>query len=203
MQMEFVAGVSHELCTPLAVINSAAENLVDGVVDDPVQMREYGGMIRDQGRRLERLVDQVLLFAAGKFGRSGYDLRSVEIGPLVALSLAAAEPMLREAGFAVEQEIDENLPRVVADPAAVGSCIDNLVTNAVKYGGATRWIAVRARAAAAGKPSGVEISIEDKGIGISPSEAALVRRRLCSSLFTGCRQCGKGRFAAWDWGCIW
>ena len=34
LQMEFVAGVSHELCTPLAVINSAAENIVDGVVKD-------------------------------------------------------------------------------------------------------------------------------------------------------------------------
>ncbi len=49
LQMEFVAGVSHELCTPLAVINSAAENLVDGVVDNSEQMREYGGLNRGQG----------------------------------------------------------------------------------------------------------------------------------------------------------
>ena len=62
LQMEFVAGVSHELCTPLAVINSAAENIVDGVVEGQEQVREYGTMIREQGRRLERLVDEVLLF---------------------------------------------------------------------------------------------------------------------------------------------
>ncbi len=69
LQMEFVAGVSHELCTPLAIINSAAENLVDGVVDNPNQMGEYGGLIRDQGRRLERLVDEVLMFASGRPAR--------------------------------------------------------------------------------------------------------------------------------------
>src|SRR5207245_11223524 len=79
LQMEFVAGVSHELCTPLAVINSAAENIVDGVVEGPAQVQEYGTMIREQGRRLERLVDEVLLFAAGGFGKSGYDLRPTEV----------------------------------------------------------------------------------------------------------------------------
>src|SRR5262249_4341171 len=51
LQMEFVAGVSHELCAPLAVIHSAAENLADGIVDDARQIREYGGMIRDQSHR--------------------------------------------------------------------------------------------------------------------------------------------------------
>jgi signal transduction histidine kinase len=171
MQMEFVAGVSHELCTPLAVINSAAENLADGVVDDPAQMRQYGGMIRDQGRRLERLVDEVLLFAAGKSERPGFDLQTVEIVPLVARSLAIAEPMLHEAGFAVEREMGANLPSVVADPAAVGTCVENLVSNAIKYAGANRWIAIRARATTRGTQPEVEISVEDKGIGISPADA--------------------------------
>ena len=174
MQMEFVAGVSHELCTPLAVINSAAENLADGVVDDPAQMRQYGGMIRDQGRRLERLVDEVLSFAAGQSERPGYDLRPVEIGSLVARTLVLAEPLLREAGFAVEREISPNLPVVAADPAAVGTCIENLINNAVKYAGANRWIAIRVQAAAQGARPEVEISVEDKGIGISPADAAHV-----------------------------
>jgi signal transduction histidine kinase len=51
MRLEFVVVASHELCTPMAVINSAAENLADGMVDDPAQMRQCSGMIRDQGRR--------------------------------------------------------------------------------------------------------------------------------------------------------
>jgi signal transduction histidine kinase len=170
LQMEFVAGVSHELCTPLAVINSAAENLADGVVDDPRQLQEYGAMIRDQGHRLERLVDEVLLFAAGRFGRSGYDLRPVEVGPIVAESLQVSESMLRDAGFTVEKEIGPDLPFVVADPTALGKCIENLVSNAMKYAGPSKWIAVRARLASNSRKPEVQIVVEDKGIGIPSAD---------------------------------
>ena len=169
-QMEFVAGVSHELCTPLAIINSAAENLADGVVDGPAQVGEYGSLIRDQGRRLEHLVDEVLLFASGRRERPDYGLRPIEIAPIVAQSLVQSEPMLRDAGFSVEKEISANLPLVVADPAAILTCLENLVSNAMKYGGTNRWVAVRARVAAANPRPEVQISVEDKGIGISSGD---------------------------------
>jgi signal transduction histidine kinase len=166
VQMEFVTGVSHELCTPLAVINSAAENLADGVVDNPSQMQAYGGMIRDQSRRLERLVDQVLLFAAQRAGRSGFELRPIEIAETLTQSLMLSEPMLRDAGFDVEKEIGADLPMVLADPAAIGKCMENLFSNAMKYASANRWIAVRARMVATMPNPEVQVSVEDKGIGI-------------------------------------
>jgi signal transduction histidine kinase len=169
LQMEFVAGVSHELCTPLAVINSAVENLADGVVDNPGQIREYAEILRDQGGRLERLLDQVLLFASDKFGRSEFALRRIEVGPIVAQSLATSEPMLRDAGFVVEKEIAEDLPPVVADPAAVNSCMENLISNAMKYAGEKQWLEVRASAVNANSQAEVQVSVEDKGIGI-PAE---------------------------------
>ena len=174
LQMQFVSGVSHELCTPLAVINSAAENLHDGVVEDSQQVREYGGMIRDQGRRLERMVDEVLLFAAGKFDRAGIELAPVELAGIVKQSLEVAEPMLRAAGFAVEKEISLDLPIVVADPGAVSKCVENLVSNAVKYAGDKRWVAVRARVAEAERQPEVQISVEDRGIGIPAAELATI-----------------------------
>jgi signal transduction histidine kinase len=166
-QMEFVAGVSHELCTPLAVINSAAENLMDGVVEGDSDVKEYGGMIRDQGRRLEHLVDEVLQFAAGRAELTGYELRPVEIGSVVASSLALAEPILQDAGFIVERECADSLPVVLADAAAVSMCLENLISNAVKYAGANRWIRVRAEAVSPFHQPEVQISVADKGTGIS------------------------------------
>jgi signal transduction histidine kinase len=170
MQMEFVAGVSHELCTPLAVINSAAENLADGVVDSPEQMQEYGGLIRGQGRRLERLVDGVLLFTAGRFGLSGYETSPVDVAAVIEQSLAMAEPALRDAGFTVEKEIAPGLPPVLADPSAVLNCIENLVSNAIKYSNARRWVAIRARAASAASKPELQIAVEDKGVGIPSAD---------------------------------
>ena len=170
LQMEFVAGVSHELCTPLAVINSAAENIVDGVVEGPAQVQEYGAMIREQGRRLERLVDEVLLFAAGRFGKSGYDLRPMEIAPLLEQTLAGSETMLRDAGFTFDKAIDPELPFVVADAEALSKCVENLVSNAMKYSGENRWIRLRASYSARGASPEVRISVEDKGMGISAAD---------------------------------
>jgi len=170
LQMEFVAGVSHELCTPLAVINSAAENIVDGVVEGAVQVQEYGTIIREQGRRLERLVDEVLLFAAGRVGRLGYDLRPTEVVPILEQSLSASEAMLRDEGFIFHKEISPELPFVVADPEALGKCVENLISNAMKYSGQNRWVALRAGCASNQGPPEVQISVEDKGIGISPAD---------------------------------
>lgn len=170
LQMEFVAGVSHELCTPLAVINSAAENIVDGVVEGAAQVQQYGAMIREQGRRLERLVDEVLLFAAGRFGRSGYDLRPTEVVPILEQSLAASEAMLRDAGFTFQKEISPQLPFVIADSEGLSKCVENLVSNAMKYSGENRWVALRAVCATRQGLPEVQISVEDRGIGISPAD---------------------------------
>ncbi len=174
MQMEFVAGVSHELCTPLAVINTAAENLADGVVENTEQMQEYGGLIRAQGRRLGRLVDEVLLFTAGRFGLSGYDLEPVEVAPIITQSLSTSEANLQDAGFTVEKEISDKLPPIVADPSAVVTCIENVVSNAIKYSNSRKWIAIRAYEATADSKPEVRISVEDKGIGISSADLAHV-----------------------------
>ncbi len=172
MQMEFVAGVSHELCTPLAVINTAAENLADGIVENAEQMQEYGSLIRAQGRRLGRLVDEVLLFTAGRFGLSGYDLEPVEVAPIVTQSLTTLGTNLHDAGFTVSKEIDDKLPPIVADPSAVITCIENLVSNAVKYSNSSKWIAIRAYEASANSKPEVRIGVEDKGIGISSADLA-------------------------------
>ena len=57
-----------QLRTPLAVICSAAENLADGVIDHRDQIKRYGGLIRDEGRRLTGMVEQVLEFAGAQWG---------------------------------------------------------------------------------------------------------------------------------------
>ena len=62
-QIEFVAGITHELRTPLAVIRSAGENIADGLISDKTQLQKYGEVIRDEGRRLTDSVEQALQFA--------------------------------------------------------------------------------------------------------------------------------------------
>ena len=59
-QIEFVAGVTHELNTPLTAIRSAGQNLAAGVVAEPGQVKRYGDLIESEGRRLSDMVGQAL-----------------------------------------------------------------------------------------------------------------------------------------------
>jgi signal transduction histidine kinase len=170
LRAEFVASVSHELGTPLAVIKSAAENLMDGVIESPQKVQEYGAMIRDQGNRLERLVDQALAVSAGRSYPSQFELRAVEIAPIIEKSLQESEQMLREAGFSVRTEISEGLPVVIADPDAATKCIENLLGNAVKYAGEKQHVSIRACSAADTTSQEVRVSVEDDGIGIAAED---------------------------------
>jgi two-component system phosphate regulon sensor histidine kinase PhoR len=170
LQVEFVASVSHELCTPLAVISGAAENLADGIVDEPARVREYAGMIRDQGRRLEHLVDQSLSIAAGKLAKAELNLRPIQIAPVILQCMTLSAPILRDANFEVEEKISADLPPVIADADAVGKCMENLISNAVKYSGPKRRVAVRAEVVDRAPAPELQVSVEDKGIGISPSD---------------------------------
>ncbi|MEP7336235.1 MAG: HAMP domain-containing sensor histidine kinase [Acidobacteriota bacterium] len=169
-QMEFVAGVSHELRTPLAVICSAAENLADGVIDNRDQIKRYGGLIRDEGRRLTGMVEQVLEFAGAQSGKKTYDLRPTELGRVIEHALAACQQQLTEGGFEVEKEIAADLPVVNADADALSRAIQNLLNNAMKYSGDRRWIGLSVESVKTDRNDEVQIKISDRGLGITPSE---------------------------------
>jgi signal transduction histidine kinase len=170
LQMEFVAGVSHELRTPLAVICSAGDNLAEGVVDRPERTREYGGLIRAEGRRLTRMVEQILQFTSGQMSGPAYDRKPVLVGAVIERALSSAQPMLAEAGLEVVKEIAPDLPAAMGDAEALDQCLENLLSNTVKYASAGKWLAVRAVAAAGDSGAEVRISVEDRGAGIPSAD---------------------------------
>jgi signal transduction histidine kinase len=168
LQMEFVAGVSHELRTPVAVICSAADNLAEGFVGGKDQVKEYGALIRNEGRRLAGMIEQILRFAAGQSRPASYHLEAVAVSTAISGVLASVSTLPEAEGFTVEREIEPDLPAVEADAAALNHCLENLILNALKYGGEKRWVRVHA-----GKTDGgsrVRIAVQDRGAGIDPAD---------------------------------
>lgn len=162
-QIEFVAGVTHELNTPIAAIRSAGQNLADGVVEEPGQVRRYGTLIEREGRRLTAMVGQVLELAGIQSGRRNDRPLPVAVGELVDGALADCREMLEAAGVHAEVDVPAGLPPVLADPEALRRALRNLVENAVKYGGSGKWVGIRARAEA----RQVVLTVEDRGPGIA------------------------------------
>jgi signal transduction histidine kinase len=171
LQMDFVTAVSHELRTPLTVIISGADNICNGVVGSGRQMAQYGAVIGNQARQLFGLVERILLFAATRQGRLHYNLRPVQVHEVVDTALASTAGLIEAGHFTVECDIQEDLPPVAGDAAALSQCLQNLITNALKYGSERRWIGIRARADDSGSAGRqVQISVSDRGIGIGTAD---------------------------------
>jgi signal transduction histidine kinase len=167
-QLEFVAGVTHELHTPLAAIRSAGQNLADGVVSDPQQIARYGDLIQKEGSRLSALVAQVLEFAGIESGSRVYSTEPVPLGPLVARVVGNLSLVLEQAGMTVDVDVPDNLPEVRGDVEALGRALENLLTNAAKFAPGGGWVGVSA-APGPGAES-VELRVKDRGPGIPRAE---------------------------------
>ena len=163
MQLDFVAGVSHELRTPLSVIRSAGENLADGVVASERQIRNYGALVRDEGKRLSNMVEQILRFAGVESGRAPYTFTPVSAANLVDRALGESRATLEN--VEVEKQVEAGLPNVMADEASLSHCLQNLLGNAVKYGDG-KWVKIEASR----KGGEVEFAVVDRGPGVDPSD---------------------------------
>lgn len=174
-QVEFVAGVSHEFRTPLSVICSAGENLADGVIETDAQVKRYGKLIESEGKRLTQMMEQVLEFAGVQSGSRVIVPRPVSPVDVIDRALTSCRLLLDEGQFAVEKHIEPSIPKVLADANSLERSIQNLLSNAMKYGGPDRWIGVQARLAE-GSQAEVEITIQDRGIGIPAGELSSIFR---------------------------
>jgi signal transduction histidine kinase len=171
LQMNFVAGVSHELRTPLTVINTAAYNLQSKVSRNPEQVVKYGALIRQESGRLKELVEQVLSFAGSQAGRMTQETQPLAVENLIEASLESSKPVIEAGHFEVDKEITPGLPLIAGDARALQHAIQNLLTNAVKYGGGeANWIGISARLAKADGGEAIEIRVADHGPGIPAEE---------------------------------
>jgi signal transduction histidine kinase len=170
LQMDVVTGVSHELRAPVSVICSAAENLADGVVDSKPQVKQYGTLIRTEGQRLAAMIEQVMLFAATRDEHRPYHPQPVRVSQTIESAVAELSPLMSANGFTVEKEVAPDLPPVLADPKELGRCLQNLMTNALKYGADGRWMSIRAHPGSGAEAEEVLITVQDRGQGIEPEE---------------------------------
>ena len=168
LQMQFVAGISHELLTPVAVIRSAAENLVDGVIETPQDINHYGAVIEKEGQRLTDMIQQTLVFASVQSKRSEFHL--VDVAEVIHDAMESCGPAVKEADVDVALQIDSELSPVMGDQTALTHCIRNLIANAAKYGSDGRWTGISARKANVKGSEFVKITVEDRGRGIPPHD---------------------------------
>jgi len=169
-QMEFVAGVSHELRTPVAVIRSAAENLSHGVVDSGDRVKRYGQLLETEARRLGEMVERVLQYAGIESGLATGARVPLAPTEIIEGAIESSLTLLEPEHVAIERDFIPNPPTIVGDAAALRSAVQNLIANAVKYGGRDRWVGIKVEHGRQRRRPEVWITISDHGDGIPASE---------------------------------
>lgn len=164
MRSQFVSAASHELRTPLAMILLYAQTLLEDVDADREERRGSYEIIAQESERLRHLLDKVLDFSRIDGGRRSYRFEARDLDESVAAAVRLIEPQLLRRGFTLEQDV-RSVPDVRHDPEAITGAVLNLLENAAKYSGDSRWIGLRVDV----EGEEASIAVRDQGIGI-PSE---------------------------------
>jgi signal transduction histidine kinase len=166
LKSDFVANVSHELKTPLALVRLFAETLEMGRVQSGEKAQEYYRVINKESQRLTQLINNILDFSRIEAGRKEYRLSPTDVGRVVASVLETYRFQIEQQGFTLEEVIDPDLPLVPADGEALTQALLNLLNNAIKYSRDVKKIRVEARR----DGDTVRLTVVDHGIGVAKPE---------------------------------
>jgi two-component system, NtrC family, sensor histidine kinase GlrK len=172
----FLRHMSHELKTPLANIREGTELLMDGAVGElQAAQREVTGILRENGLRLQRMIENLLSYSAWQTTSVGLDVSEFRLRPLVKQIIENQQLALLSQRVRLDVNVDDLV--VTADRGKVRLMLENLLSNAIKYTPRAGTIHIRARA------SGdlLLLEVADSGPGISPEE----RKHVFEAFYTG------------------
>src|SRR6266480_4940268 len=162
---DFVSNVSHELKTPLTSIRMFSELLADGRVTDKEKQRSYFNIMTAETARLTRLINNVLDFSRLERGEKKYNFAKCDLVEVARETVATYRPHLEAGGFNLECDLPASPLFVNGDRDALAQIVVNLLSNAEKYSGERKEIAVRVRPQAQPLPH-VEVRVLDRGLGV-------------------------------------
>lgn len=172
----FLRHMSHELKTPLANIREGTELLMDGAVGElDSNQREVTGILRENGIKLQRLIENLLSFSAWQSSASSLDISEFRLRPLVKQVLENQQLTLLSQRVRLDVKIED--VTLVADRGKVRLILENLLSNAVKYspkGGAIHMSAQRSF-------DQLVLDVADNGPGIAPED----RSHIFDAFYTG------------------
>ena len=172
LKSEFVANVSHELKTPLALVRMFGEMLQSGRVASPEKQQEYLDIIVSESERLSALIENVLDFAKVERGRGAYDFAEADVSDAVSKAVAVYKYRAEREGVEIATQIE---PGILAhiDDRAIQLAVINLIDNALKYAPEGEVVLVRAER----EGDQVAIRVTDRGQGVAPGDRERIFER--------------------------
>jgi len=172
----FLRHMSHELKTPLANIREGTELLMDGAVGElDSNQREVAAILRENGIKLQRMIENLLSFSAWQTSSVGLEATEFRLRPLVKQVLENQQLTLLSQRVRLDVRVDD--VTLVADRGKIRLILENLVSNAVKYSPKGGTIHLQARTVG---PQ-LQLDVADSGPGIPPED----RVHVFEAFYTG------------------
>lgn len=172
----FLRHMSHELKTPLANIREGTELLMDGAVGElDSNQREVTAILRDNGIKLQRMIENLLSFSAWQTSSVGLEPSEFRLRPLVKQVLENQQLTLLSQRVRLDVRVED--VTLIADRGKIRLILENLISNAVKYSPKGGTIHVQARTAG----NDFVLDVADNGPGIPKED----RQHIFEAFYTG------------------
>lgn len=132
MRKEFLSNVSHELKTPIALIQGYAEGLSEGMADDPESRAYYCEVIVDESQKMNKMVQQLLSLNELEYGVNSVEVTEFNISELIRSLVNASKILIENAGIKLSFEMGEDVI-VNSDEYLVEVVFSNFLSNAIHY----------------------------------------------------------------------
>lgn len=166
MRVDFIANVSHELRTPLASVLGFIETLQGPARDDARARERFLAIMREQSLRMTRLIDDLLSLSRIELRAHVAPTEEVDLVPVIRQILDTLGPLAREGGVALAPDLPDAPAIARGDRDELLRVVENLVENAVKYGGSGGKVEVSLARREEGGPVW-RLDVRDYGPGVS------------------------------------
>lgn len=164
MKNDFINNMTHEFKTPIATISLAADSIASPMImGNPDKIKRFIDIIRQENRRMNSQVERVLQMAL--IDKKDFQLRlsDLNLHELIQQAVDNFSLQVEKREGSLIADLQATQPVIEGDATHIAGIIHNLLDNANKYSPEKPEIAIRTR----NVPMGVEVTVEDKGIGIS------------------------------------
>ncbi|MTI81641.1 MAG: HAMP domain-containing protein [Firmicutes bacterium] len=170
---EFVSNVSHEIKTPLTIIQAFTEVLQDDFVTTDKERKEYLNNIEDEVQRLKRLVNDVLNLKKMEEGRDDFEKDFINLKSLINKIQEKFNALQEESGVRLLFKLDRRIPNVYCNRDRIEQVFINLIDNAVRHTPKGGEVSITVTSTA----SNVRIEVKDSGKGIPKEDLPMIWER--------------------------
>lgn len=166
LRSDFVANASHELRTPLSALMGFLETVRGPARDDPEARERFLAIMTDQANRMNRLVADLMSLSRIEQDEHTPPTAAINLSAIVERTATALELTAQRRRTPIEIDLPADLPLVTGDEDQLAQVFQNLVDNAVKYGGEGKPVRIEGGVDRSGRRPMVAIAVIDRGPGI-------------------------------------